>query len=292
MAASEELHPKYRLGEGKLSIQHMKRKGATAMPRPHSHSSVELYYLLDGERVYFVDGRVVTVRKGELILIAEGELHSTASSEVAEFERILIHYDRDVLPSSLRPLDLLAGERRFRVFALTLRERTEAERILRRMLEECSQAKPYYDACCQSLLAELVVLLGRCDRDPSANVPRDSLHHKVSEIASYLREHYRESLTLEETAKRFYVSSSYLSRIFHRLTGFGFREYILHLRVREAQRLLAGTRMRMNEIAPAVGFEYLSHFNKAFKKATGLTPMQYRKQAKTGALRPDGPAEG
>lgn len=279
MSAPKGPNPKFYLEAGKLSIQHMKRKGATAMPRPHSHTTVELYYLLDGERVYFVDGQVVTVRKGELIMIAAHEAHSTASSEVAEFERILINYDPSVLPLALQKLVLLHAGRRFRVFSLTLREQDEVERLMHKMLEECLQAKPYYESCCLSLFAELMIILGRSDPHAGISVSRYSLHNKVSEIAAFLRERYRESLTLEDTARHFYMSSSYLSRVFHRFTGFHFREYIIHMRVREAQRLLAHSRQKIQEIALAAGFEHLSHFNKTFKKTTGLTPLQYRKQA-------------
>lgn len=276
-------NPKNYIADGKLSIQHMKRKGVTAMPRPHSHAAVELYYLADGERVYFVDGQVVTVRKGELILIAENEIHATASSEIAEFERILVHYEPGILPPSLQGLELLQGRRRFRVFSLSLREQGEIERLLLRMDDECRWRKPHYEDCCLALFAELLILLARAEHAPQpSGSSRHALHDKVSEIATYLREHYRESLTLEETAKHFYMSSSYLSRIFHRLTGFHFREYIIHTRVSEARKLLAGTRRSIQEISLAVGFEHLSHFNKTFKKATGLTPMQYRKQAKAG----------
>ncbi|ANY67901.1 AraC family transcriptional regulator [Paenibacillus sp. BIHB 4019] len=289
-SASDSLNPKYHMEDGKLSIQHMKRKGATAMPRPHSHASVELYYLLDGERVYFVDGQVVTVHKGELIMIAGHEIHATASSEVAEFERILINYDPAILPRALQTLELLLHGRGFRVFPLSLREQGETERLLNKMLDESRQEKPFYESYCLSLLAELIILLGRFENTASRSNPsRYSLHNKVSEIATYVREHYREAVTLEDTAKHFYLSSSYLSRIFHKLTGFRFREYIIHIRVREAQQLLGGSRQKIQEIALAVGFEHLSHFNKTFKKATGLTPMEYRKQAKNGQAPPHQP---
>jgi AraC-like DNA-binding protein len=281
MSAPAGPNPKYYMEEGKLSIQHMKRKGATAMPRPHSHPLTELYYLADGERVYFVDGQVVTVHKGELIMIAGDEIHATASSEVAEFERILINYDPSILPPALQQLDLLQTGRRFRVFSLSLRDQGEVERLLNRILDECRQEKAFYATNCLSMFAELIIMLRRAERsDLATSNPRYSLHNKVSEIATYLREHYRDAVTLEDTAKHFYMSSSYLSRIFHRLTGFHFREYIIHIRVREAQRLLAGSRQKIQEIALAVGFEHLSHFNKTFKKATGLTPLQYRKQTK------------
>ncbi|MFD2332551.1 helix-turn-helix domain-containing protein [Cohnella sp. GCM10020058] len=285
MSASMDATPKYFVENGSVSIQRIKRHGVTAMPRPHSHDAIELYYLLDGERVYFVDGKVITLRKGELIAIAGGVIHSTASSEIAEFERVLIHYEASALPGALRGQVLFETGESCRVFALNLREREEAERLMRRMLEECALARPYYEPCCLSLLAELAILLGRSERSAAAGASRDALHAKVSEVAEYLQRHYRESLTLADTAKHFYLSSSYLSRVFHRLTGFHFREYILHLRVREAQRLLAHTRKRISDVSLDVGFEHLSHFNKAFKQACGLTPMQYRKFAKADPAR-------
>lgn len=275
------LNPKYHIEDGRYSIQHMKRKGITAMPRPHSHELTELYYLLEGERVYFVDDRVITVHKGELILIPGGELHATASSEMAEFERILITYDPGLLPPALRSSTRWFHGRGYRLFRLTLREQDEAESLLTRMLEECRLQRPYYETCVITLLTGLMILLQRSETTSQAGGMKHPLHQLVTEVATYIREHYRESLTLEETAGYFFISPSYLSRVFHRLTGFHFREYIVHIRVREAERLLAGSGDKIQEIASAVGFEHLSHFNKTFKKSTGLTPLQYRKEVRS-----------
>lgn len=273
-------NPKYHIADGRCSIQHMKRKGITAMPRPHSHELTELYYLLEGERVYFVDDRVITVHKGELILIPGNELHATASSEIAEFERILINYDPALLPPVLRSRAQWFSSRGYRLFRLTLREQDEAESLLNRMLEECRQQRPFYETSIITLLTELMILLQRSETTSQAGATRHPLHQLVTEVATYIRDHYRESLTLEQTATHFFISPSYLSRVFHRLTGFHFREYIVHIRVREAERLLSGSAGKIQEIASAVGFEHLSHFNKTFKKSTGLTPLQYRKEAK------------
>ncbi|MGZ7440383.1 helix-turn-helix domain-containing protein [Paenibacillus sp. TH7-28] len=284
-------NPKYHIEQGRFSIQHMMRKGATAMPRPHSHKWMELYYLSEGERVYFVDNRVITVHKGELILIPGGELHSTASSEIAEFERILIHYDPTLLPHALRDESAWFHGRGYRLFRLTLREQDDAENLLDRMLEECRLGKPYYESCVIALLTELMILLQRSGGSPQAGERNHPLHELVTDVATYIRARYREALTIEATAKHFFISPSYLSRIFYRFTGFHFREYIVHLRVREAERMLAGSSAKIQEIAAAVGFEHLSHFNKTFKKSTGLTPLQYRKEAQSRASSGSGPKE-
>lgn len=276
-------NPKYHIEEGRFSIQHMKRKGITAMPRPHSHELTELYYLTEGERVYFVDDRVVTVHKGELILIPGRELHATASSEMAEFERILINYDPELLPLVLQGEALWFQNHRYRLFRLTLREQNEAETLLNRILEEARVQRPLYEAIIVTLFTELMILLQRSENTTQAGGTKHPLHHLVTDVATYIRGHHREALTLEETAGHFFISPSYLSRVFHRLTGFHFREYIVHIRVREAQRLLAGTSARIQEIASTVGFEHLSHFNKTFKRSTGLTPLQYRKASRSRA---------
>ncbi|ASA23276.1 AraC family transcriptional regulator [Paenibacillus donghaensis] len=276
-------NPKYIIEEGKFSIQQMKRKGITAMPRPHNHDLIELYYLIEGERVYFVDNRVVTVHKGELILIPSGELHATASSEIAEFERILINYNPELLPRSLQKEALWLQGLRFRLFRLTLREQKEAEDLMARMLDECRMRRPYYETCVATLLAELMILLQRSESVSASGsaTTKHPLHGLVTDVATYIRAHYRQPLSLEATAEHFFISPSYLSRVFHRLTGFHFREYIVHMRVKEAERQLSETADKIQQIASSVGFEHLSHFNKTFKKATGLTPLQYRKDAKS-----------
>ncbi|MNO29851.1 HTH-type transcriptional activator RhaR [compost metagenome] len=279
MSSVSSVSPKYYIEEERFSIQHMKRKGVTAMPRPHSHELTELYYLTEGERVYFVDDRVVTVHKGELILIPGRELHATASSEIAEFERILINYDPGLLPAPLQSEAQWFQRPRYRLFRLNLREQNEAESLLHRMLEECRLQRPFYETAVVTLFAELIILLQRSESTSQTGGTKHPLHHLVTDVATFIRGHYRETLTLDETAGHFFISPSYLSRVFHRLTGFHFREYIVHVRVREAERLLAGTSVKIQEIASLVGFEHLSHFNKTFKKSTGLTPLQYRKEA-------------
>lgn len=274
-------NPKFHIADDRFSIQHMKRKGVTAMPRPHSHELTELYYLTEGERVYFVDDRVVTVHKGELILISGRELHATASSEIAEFERILVNYDPELLPPPLRRDDLWFHIRRYRLFRLTLREQDEVESLLGRMLEECRLRKPYYETSVITLFTELMILLQRSENTSQTGGMKHPLHNLVTDVAAYIRGHYREALTLEETAGHFFISPSYLSRVFHRLTGFHFREYIVHIRVREAEQMLAESAAKIQEIASAVGFEHLSHFNKTFKKSTGRTPLQFRKESRS-----------
>ena len=105
----------------------------------------------------------------------------------------------------------------------------------------------------------------------------DAAHGRMREVAAYLCEHAREQITLSEVAAHFAVSPSHLSRVFHQETGFGLREYLVHYRIRQACDLLLNSDLSVTQIADQCGFSDSNYFGDAFKKATGLSPREYRK---------------
>ena len=99
----------------------------------------------------------------------------------------------------------------------------------------------------------------------------------VKKALEYIHRHYRETVTLEQTAVYASVSPSHFSRIFHEEMGVGFSAYVNRLRVEKAKKLLNETNLTLAEIAQAVGFSNQQYFSKVFKAETGKTPGQYRK---------------
>lgn len=101
---------------------------------------------------------------------------------------------------------------------------------------------------------------------------------EVTEAKRYLQQHFREAITLEDTARRVNLSPAYFSTIFHRETGMNYTEYLQCLRVDEAKRLLETTDLGISRIASALGYHSLTHFNRVFRKLGGCAPSQYRKR--------------
>ena len=93
----------------------------------------------------------------------------------------------------------------------------------------------------------------------------------------YLQGHTGDNVTLDEVAKQFYMSKSYLTRVFRNITGFSVIEYITYIRVRKAQQLLIDSDTSITDIADICGFGNVTYFEKVFKQMTGQTPGQYRK---------------
>lgn len=101
----------------------------------------------------------------------------------------------------------------------------------------------------------------------------------VQPVLQLIRTHYMEDLTAEALSRQVYVSPQYLSRLFARYLGCSVYEYVTSYRITKAKELLLTRRDRkIQEIAQDVGYADSSHFIVMFKKLTGMTPAQFRRQ--------------
>lgn len=91
-----------------------------------------------------------------------------------------------------------------------------------------------------------------------------STHQKVSEVASYISEHYDTASSLDTVAQHFYISKSYLSRIFKEFTGYTVNEYINLNRIQQAQNLLIKSNMNITEIASTLAMKVSPTLRKSF----------------------------
>lgn len=95
-------------------------------------------------------------------------------------------------------------------------------------------------------------------------------------ICGYIEEHFREPITLMELAGQFQFHPNYFSGAFRDLAGVSFQDYVMALRLKEAKALLSGSGLSVRQIAMQVGYNSQSYFQRVFKKAEGITPMEYR----------------
>lgn len=273
--------PKYRVENGAFEIQLVSRQGFSSMQRSHSHSFYELYYLRKGERVYFINGELYTVKSGDIIVINPHDVHRTTSSSIPEFERILINFTDDFIfqDALSKDLPLLPFKHGSRLIRFPVQEQVSTEKLILEMMYESKVKQSGYTEYIKSLLTKLLIQIYRQPyKEPAAF--HSPIHERISKVATYLNVHYQEQLTLEKVAAHFFISPSYLSRTFKKVTGFHFSEYIQAIRMREARRQLVETNEKILSIAENVGYPSIAHFNKTFKKMTDVSPTQFRKQLK------------
>lgn len=97
-------------------------------------------------------------------------------------------------------------------------------------------------------------------------------------MISYVNEHYKEPITLQDVADYIHVSFTYASKLFKKYGNTNYSKYLTQLRIKQACRLLVSSNYTIEEICYNTGYQDYFYFNKTFKKHTGFTPHQYRKQ--------------
>lgn|GEM_PF-1537619 len=100
----------------------------------------------------------------------------------------------------------------------------------------------------------------------------------AARAAAYLEGHFPEEISLTAIAEELHISPFYLSHVFRQSMGITFSEYLTRVRVEEAKRLLASTDLPVGEIAARVGYREPNYFGRVFKKATGQTPLAWRRE--------------
>jgi PAS domain S-box-containing protein len=106
----------------------------------------------------------------------------------------------------------------------------------------------------------------------------------LSDVLSFIEQHYHEPITLECVARALSFSPAYLTDLVRRKTGLPIHRWIVEHRLAEAKRLLLDTQEKISFIAAKVGFSDVSHFCRLFSQRTGLSPRAWRKSQRAAVL--------
>jgi AraC-like DNA-binding protein/ligand-binding sensor protein len=100
----------------------------------------------------------------------------------------------------------------------------------------------------------------------------------VTKAKEFIQEHQSEDISLTQVARSVNASTFYFCKVFKKSTGINFTDYVSRVRIEKAKNLSLNPNLRISEIAFEVGFQSLTHFNRVFKKITGMSPSHYRSQ--------------
>lgn len=123
------------------------------------------------------------------------------------------------------------------------------------------------------------MLMNFTDSAFSQALNRDPLYlHYVEPVIREIESHYDTELTVQELSQMVYITPQYLSRLFKRFLGCSVYEYLTTCRINRARELLiTQPHLKVQQIARQSGYSDVSHFIAMFRKATGITPLEFRK---------------
>lgn len=121
------------------------------------------------------------------------------------------------------------------------------------------------------------MMLDFTERVRQAKLP-EHLSGEVFEAVQFIADHAHEAIGIDDVAKHIGFSRSFITRHFREETGKGINEYITESKIRDAKRLLRYSDMTYGEIAALLAFSSQAYFQTVFKKETGQTPGEYRRE--------------
>ena len=266
-----------------FEIEHCKRQEPCNMDLYHYHSGYEVYYLLSGIRNYFIKDRIYRIERGDIVVINRNDLHKTTYAGSMSHERILINFEEtfinEMMPC-LKDIDILKPfHDNIHIIKLNKAEQMIIEKNLFKIMTEAKEKCVGSESFVILLMMELLIFISRMAAQPKAATKEylNPMHAKILDIVKYININYMNELTLQHISENFYISPSYLSRLFKNVTGFTFVEYLKSIRIKEAQHLLKESKFSMDEIAERTGYESSTHFGRVFKEITGFSPLRFRK---------------
>lgn len=101
---------------------------------------------------------------------------------------------------------------------------------------------------------------------------------RIERVIAYIHDHYDQDISLQQCADAIGLNTFQVSRMFKKHTGCNFVDYVITYRIEKAKDMLLHTDMRIQDIAAKLRYTSVQNFIRTFKKTTGTTPGQYRKQ--------------
>lgn len=249
----------------------------------HWHNSIEILYVLRGSINVNIDTDSFEILEKELEIINVDEAHRIYSNE--DNKVLIFHIDPYFFEKYYKDIN--------NIFFYTnstddgAQEGEEYDLLrnfLAKLLCEAVQKLDDYDKEIESILVDLLYHL--LNNFHYLTYEKEELKDKSEQLARYHRiskyifNNYDSNITLQEIAKKEFLSPHYLSHEIKYATGYSFTDLVNLTRVEESVKLLLDSDLSISDISDEVGFSHVRYLNKNFKNYYGCTPLQYRKKNK------------
>ncbi len=275
----------YRRDYGGVAVGRIKRNQNFTKSLGFYHNEYQIQYIFDGERYFFTDGRCFRMVSGTMAVIDKTKIAKTNIIGGSHHDRLLI----EIKESEMAPLCALMGVDFGEFFVnhhgvYQIGDNRFMQNIISE-IEALAQENEVEHASGKIMLCLLNMVLGhgKWENCRIRKFDKNSLQShvekqkKVHQVADYITENYERIDSVTALADKFFMSKSYLCRIFKEVTNFTISEYINLYRIAASKQYLKNEDMTMAEIANRLGYDSLTYFERVFKKQMKVTPLQYRK---------------
>lgn len=259
----------------------------------HSHEFYEISYVYEGRGTHYQKDGHEPIRTGEFIFLSPGVSHCIKSPapNTGSWVRVcnmLItpSYLNELRKriSSIRELDeyslknkIFGGE----PFCIHLKDDSQS---IYRLLMTAAHEYNHYSDCSGEIITNsaaslLMYIIRLYEKEIKHETVTSTKNEVIDDLLKFISTNFGSRLTLDYLAAYAHLSPEYLSRYFKRRTGMNISDYITRVRIDKAKYRLRTNNWAINDICEYCGYQSISAFQKAFKKAVGMSAGEYRKKS-------------
>lgn len=248
----------------------VKNRAEVRTSRPKGRKDYQLLYIAAGQGHFFINGQERMVSAGNIIVYLPGQPQEYVYFKDDKTDVYWVHFTGSDVEKIIDYYNIRLSEN-----IIYIGTSPDYQWLFGRIIQEMQLCRPRFEELISLLLRNIFILISR--NLIGANRADNSLENEVELAMHYFRENYRSEINVEDYALSRGMSASNFYRVFKQISGSTPLQYILKLRLSNAQNLLENSNLTIAEIASAVGYENPLYFSRLFNKHIGVSPSEYRK---------------
>lgn len=248
----------------------VKNRAEVRTSRPKGRKDYQLLYIAAGQGHFFINGQERVVSAGNIIVYLPGQPQEYVYYKDDKTDVFWVHFTGSDVERIIDCYNIRLPEN-----ILYIGTSPDYQWLFGQIIQEMQLCRPRFEELISLLLRNIFILISR--NLIKANRADNSLENEVELAMHYFRENYRSEINVEDYALSRGMSASNFYRVFKQISGSTPLQYILKLRLSNAQNLLENSNLSIAEIASAVGYENPLYFSRLFNKHIGVSPSEYRK---------------
>lgn len=239
--------------------------------RPRGRLDYQLIYIASGKAHFHFGEEEQIITAGHMVLYRPKEPQKYEYYAKDQTEVYWLHFTGSDVKNILRSYGL-TQERQIFYCGSGL----EYQTYFRSIIQELQTKKESFEEMTEMYLRQIFIRMERYLLTTSMEEHRPVLE-VIDQATLYFSEHYHENISIEEYAQSQNMSVSWFIRNFKQYTGMTPMQYVLSIRLQNAETLLANPQYNITEIANIIGYENPLYFSRIFRKQKGISPSEYRK---------------